>query len=48
MQVPQENGEVQMSKLKVYHHELRHNEYAEFCLKYEVNKVIAGKAEEYK
>ena len=43
MQVPQENGEVQMSKLKVYHHELRHNEYAEFCLKYEVDKVIAEK-----
>lgn len=30
-----------MSKLNVYHHELRHNEYAEFYLKYEVDKVIA-------
>lgn len=30
-----------MSKLKVYHHELRHNEYAEFYLKYEVDEVVA-------
>ena len=30
-----------MSKLNVYHHELRHNEYAEFYLKYEADKVIA-------
>lgn len=36
-----------MSKeLNVYHHELRHNEYAEFCLKYEVDKVIAEKDKE--
>lgn len=32
-----------MSKLNVYHHELRHNEYAEFCLKYEVDDVLAEK-----
>ena len=30
-----------MSKLNVYHHELRHNEYYEFYLKYEADKVIA-------
>lgn len=31
-----------MSKeLNVYHHELRHNEYDEFYLKYEADKVIA-------
>jgi hypothetical protein len=30
-----------MSELKVYHHELRHNEYEEFYLKYEVDKVIS-------
>jgi hypothetical protein len=30
-----------MSELKVYHHELRHNEYEEFYLKYEADKVIA-------
>lgn len=30
-----------MSELNVYHHELRHNEYAEFYLKYEADKVIA-------
>lgn len=32
-----------MSELNVYHHELRHNEYAEFYLKYEADKVIAEK-----
>lgn len=32
-----------MSGLNVYHHELRHNEYAEFYLKYEADKVIADK-----
>lgn len=30
-----------MSELKVYHHELRHTEYAEFYLKYEADKAIA-------
>jgi hypothetical protein len=30
-----------MSELKVYHHELRHNEYEEFYLKYEADKVIS-------
>ena len=30
-----------MSELNVYHHELRPNEYAEFYLKYEADKVIA-------
>jgi hypothetical protein len=30
-----------MSELKVYHHELRHNEYEEFYLKSEADKVIA-------
>lgn len=30
-----------MSELKVYHHELRPNEYAEFYLKYEVDAAIA-------
>ena len=30
-----------MSELNVYHHELRHNEYDEFYLKYEADKVIA-------
>lgn len=35
-----------MSKLNVYHHELRHNEYAEFYLKFEADKVIAEKDEE--
>lgn len=29
-----------MSELNVYHHELRHNEYAEFYLKSEADKVI--------
>jgi hypothetical protein len=29
-----------MSELKVYHHELRHNEYEEFYLKYEADKEI--------
>ena len=27
-----------MSEMKVYHHELRHNEYDEFYLKYEADK----------
>ena len=35
-----------MSKLNVYHHELRHNEYAEFFIKYEVDAVIAEKDKE--
>lgn len=35
-----------MSKLKVYHHELRPNEYDEFYLKYEVDKVLAEKDKE--
>ena len=30
-----------MSELNVYHHELRHNEYDEFYLKYEADKYIA-------
>ena len=30
-----------MSKLKVYHHELRPNEYDEFYLKYEADTAIA-------
>lgn len=30
-----------MSELKVYHHELRPNEYEEFYLKYEADKEIA-------
>ena len=30
-----------MSEMKVYHHELRHNEYDEFYLKYEADKVIS-------
>ena len=37
-----------MSELHVYHHELRHNEYAEFYLKYEVDKVIADLEEAHK
>jgi hypothetical protein len=32
-----------MSELKVYHHELRPDEYAEFYLKYQADKVIAEK-----
>ena len=32
-----------MSKLNIYHHELRPNEYAEFYLKYEADNVIADK-----
>lgn len=32
-----------MAELKVYHHELRHNEYEEFYLKYEADAVIAEK-----
>ena len=32
-----------MSELKVYHHELRHDEYEEFYLKFEADKVIAEK-----
>lgn len=35
-----------MTELNVYHHELRHNEYAEFYLKYEADKVIAEKDKE--
>jgi hypothetical protein len=35
-----------MSELNVYHHELRHNEYEEFYLKYEADKVIAEKDKE--
>lgn len=35
-----------MSELNVYHHELRHNEYDEFYLKYEVDKVLAEKDKE--
>ena len=35
-----------MSKLNIYHHELRHKEYAEFYLKYEADKVIAEKDKE--
>jgi hypothetical protein len=37
-----------MSELKVYHHELRHNEYEEFYLKYEADKVIAELKESHK
>jgi hypothetical protein len=37
-----------MSELKVYHHELRHNEYEEFYLKYEADKVIADLEESHK
>lgn len=37
-----------MSELNVYHHELRHNEYAEFYLKYEADKVIADLEESHK
>lgn len=37
-----------MSELKVYHHELRHNEYEEFYLKYEADKVIADLIEKNK
>jgi hypothetical protein len=36
-----------MSELKVYHHELRHNEYEEFYLKYEADKVIAELKADY-
>ena len=32
-----------MSELNVYHHELRPDEYDEFYLKYEADKVIAEK-----
>ena len=35
-----------MSELKIYHHELRPNEYDEFYLKYEADKVIAEKDKE--
>jgi hypothetical protein len=35
-------------ELKVYHHELRHNEYEEFYLKYEADKVIADLEESHK
>lgn len=37
-----------MSELNVYHHELRPNEYAEFYLKYEADKVIADLEESNK
>mgnify|MGYP006974349641 CR=1 FL=1 len=37
-----------MSELNVYHHELRHNEYDEFYLKYEADKVIAELEESHK
>ena len=37
-----------MSELNVYHHELRHNEYDEFYLKYEADKVIADLEESHK
>ena len=37
-----------MSELNVYHHELRPDEYAEFYLKYEVDKVIAELNSDYK
>ncbi len=30
-----------MSEPNVYHYELRHNEYEEFYLKYQADKVIA-------
>ena len=36
-----------MSELKVYHHELRHNEYEEFYLKYEADKVISELKADY-
>lgn len=32
-----------MRELNVYHHELRHNEYEEFYLKYEADEVISEK-----
>lgn len=35
-----------MSELNVYHHELRPNEYDEFYLKYEADKVIKELEEE--
>ena len=37
-----------MSELNVYHYELRHNEYDEFYLKYEADKVIADFEESHK
>lgn len=37
-----------MSELNVYHHELRYNEYDEFYLKYEADKVIADLEERHK
>ena len=37
-----------MSELNVYHYELRHNEYDEFYLKYEADKVIADLEESHK
>ena len=37
-----------MSELNVYHHELRHNEYCEFYLKSEADKVIADLEESHK
>lgn len=35
-----------MSELNVYHHELRPNEYDEFYLKYEADKVVEEKDKE--
>ena len=37
-----------MSELNVYHHELRPDEYDEFYLKYEADKVIAELKADYK
>lgn len=37
-----------MSELNVYHHELRPDEYDEFYLKYEADKVIADLEESHK
>lgn len=36
-----------MSELKAYHHELRHNEYEEFYLKSDADKVIAELKADY-
>ena len=40
-QVPSQSEGVQMSELKVYHCNEWHNEYTEFYMKSEVDKVIA-------
>lgn len=37
-----------MSELNIYHHELRPDEYDEFYLKYEADKVIADLEESHK